>query len=65
VAELNTQWEDMRGGARLALTITELDEAVGILGKRASVYVSRQVIAEAAETLEDLKIACPPPEPHF
>ncbi|CAO1658835.1 HTH cro/C1-type domain-containing protein [Halomonas sp. NYA30] len=65
VAELNTQWEDMRGGARLALTITELDEAVGILGKRASVYVNRQVIAEAAETLEDLKIACPPPEPHF
>ncbi|QFT86818.1 hypothetical protein FIU88_19090 (plasmid) [Halomonas sp. THAF12] len=58
VAELNPdEWEDLRAGARLVSTIDSLRSSVGVLSRRSSVYVDRQVIDAAPETLLDLEIA--------
>jgi hypothetical protein len=57
VAKLNPEWQDMRAGARLAASVEALHDAVGVLGRRSTAYVARDVVAEAPETLEGLEIA--------
>lgn len=58
VAELNPdEWEDLRAGARLVSTIDSLRSSAGALSRRSSVYVDRQMVAAAPETLLDLEIA--------
>lgn len=58
VIELNPRrWENVRGGVRLSDAIESLRSSAGALSRRSSVYVDRQMVAAAPETLLDLEIA--------
>jgi transcriptional regulator with XRE-family HTH domain len=58
VIELNPcAWDDMRAGSRLSDATAALSDVAGLLCRRSSAYVDRQMIADAPDTLSGLEIA--------